>query len=394
MARLATLGLLTLGLVAQLDSARADARAERPARPTRVPAWLTPELSQWSEVWGTPARGRRQIVYTGLLTFGLEANLDAAVGVRGLSVGCTGLWLQGDDLSASAVGDAGVTSNIAGVSTVRLFRAWLEQRLHGNVVVIRAGVLSIDDDFLVVDSADLFTHSGFGTAQTLALNLPSPIYPLGALGVRLALQPSPAWWVRMGVYDGSAGNPTVHRYASELVTGVEAGLTFLGEVGHGSAGSDTHLFAGAFFQAGKVLESSTRGLWGSYLMAETVLARVGGSELSGFAHASTAWPASRAVAAGYLDAGLSLGGALWRRPGDALGLAYGSTLFGRRYVGRRRALGHIATASEDVLEFTYRAALHPRLALQPVLQWIRDAHYTGRNSLVLGLRLALTLGGS
>lgn len=385
------LGLLTI-LLAQPNKVRADARTDRSGLQRPVSKWLVPELSQWSEGWSNVAGGgRRQVVYTGLLVFGFQVDLGPSLGARGLSVGFTGLWLQGEDLSANAVGDAGVTSNIAGVSTVRLFRAWVEQRMLRDVVRLRAGVLALDDDFLVVDAADLFVHSGFGTAQTLALNVPSPIYPLGGLGLRLALQPTPHWTVRMGVYDGSAGDPTVHRYTSDLGASINTGLTFLTQAGYESTAVGTDLSVGAFFQAGEAPRGGARGLWGGYVMGEQVLTQLGASELTAFAHASAAWPAPRTVAVAYVDVGLVLDGALWRRTGDTLGLAYGSTIFGQSYVNEQRELRRMVTDSEDAFEMTYRATLVAGIALQPVLQWIRNAHYAHRDSLVLGLRLTLLL---
>src|SRR5262245_43889080 len=56
--------------------------------------------TEQAEAWGNTRGGLEQgIVYTGLLNFGLNLDLEKAVGWRGASVTTTWLWLSGPDAS-------------------------------------------------------------------------------------------------------------------------------------------------------------------------------------------------------------------------------------------------------------------------------------------------------
>lgn len=382
-----------------------DAR-HRPARPPLLKATereilghqhaVRPILSQQSEVWDNPYGGRRQrAVYTGVATFGFVLDLDALGWSKGTSVSARGLWIQGRNISPFAVGDAGIVSNIAGVATVRLYKWWFRQKFLGDTVDLKLGQISLDADFMYLDSAQLFINSGFGTLQTEALNIRTAIYPLGALGARLKLKPADSWTIMFGAYDGDAGTEEQHRHSSDLALSAKQGITSIAEISWENevAGRKTRVSIGGYYDTGRLRDYEhgglRNGLTSPYIMLESVLARIGGGKLTASAHGAFALPAARAFAIGYADAALVLGGAGWNRPNDDLGLGLASTHFGKPYVDEARRGGDAVTRVERVVELTYRAMLLSWLSLQPSAQWVFQPHYSGKDSLALGLRLTV-----
>ena len=81
-----------------------------------------------AEVWGNTTGGLKQgAVYTGLLDFGAELDLEKLIGWKGASVSTTWLWLSGRDASEDLVGNFLTISNIAGFNTLRMLELWFQQ---------------------------------------------------------------------------------------------------------------------------------------------------------------------------------------------------------------------------------------------------------------------------
>lgn len=359
-----------------------------------LPAGYEPIFVHQLEGWANAAGGRRQAAtLTGLLAFGAAIDTEAANGWRGGLLHVTGLGLYGGNISG-AVGDAGIASNIAGVSTVRLFRAWCGQRWLDGDVDIKAGIVALDDDFMVLPSAQLFLNSGFGTAQTEALDTPAPIYPLGSLGARMLLRPHREWTLALGAYDGDAGDPNEHRHVSGLALTSEGGAILLAEVlWRGEPGGRAlTLGFGGFAHTGLVADGGMpprqRGLGSAYLMLEHELGRLGDSTLVAFSHGAVALPGDRAVAIAYGDAGFVLTGGLWSMPYDRFGIGWAWTAFGAEATGVRRQMAtERVSSAESVLEVTYGAAIRSWVALQPAVQWHRAPRLSARDALVLAMRV-------
>lgn len=402
--------LLTVALTAGHDVVASDHPTEGASEPPPdeamvplrqrigLPPAFEPIFMHQLEGWANAAGGRRRdATLTGLLAFGAEVDSEAAGWWPGGRFHVTGLGLYGGNITG-AVGDAGVASNIAGVSTVRLFRAWYQQRWLDGDVDVKAGIVALDDDFMVLPSAQLFLYSGFGTAQTEALDTPAPIYPLGSLGARIALRPHHAWTLSLGAYDGDAGDPTEHRHVSELAPTSDGGAILLAETLWQTApgGRALTLGLGGFAHTGRVADGGSpprrRGLGSAYLMLERELGRLGASTLVAFSHVAVALPDDRAVAIAYGDAGFVLDGGLWSLPHDRFGIGWAWTAFGDEPTqAQRQATTERVSTAESVLEITYEAAFRSWLALQPAMQWHRTPRLSARDALVLALRVTSTL---
>jgi porin len=95
--------------------------------------------------------------------------------------------------------------------------------------------------------------------------------------------------------------------------------------------------------------------------------------------------------AGYLGGGLTLGAPLAERPEDQVGLAVAAALNGSRYRDLQAASG-VPARDEVAVEATYLAQLTPWFAAQADIQYVihPGGLQSGRDALVLGLRLAMT----
>ncbi len=163
-----------------------------------------------AEVFGNPVGGYRQgTVEDGLLAAGLDVDFGKLAGWPGLKFHVLAYVPDGASGTDKYTRDLNRFSNIDAFDTVSLFELWLEQSLFNNVVNLRVGQLAADAEFTVTQGGVLFLNSAFGAVPVLSLNVPAPVYPQAAPGVRLRLNsPDAHFYFQAGVY---AGNPDADR---------------------------------------------------------------------------------------------------------------------------------------------------------------------------------------
>lgn len=162
-------------------------------------------LTYASDVFGVASGGlRRGVFYNGLLDTGLDADLGMAFGWEGTRFHVNALHPHGPNGSARYVGDLGTVSNIEAYDSFRLYEAWLQQELGDGRFSLRAGQITFDSEFAVLDAyGGLFIQSGFGAPEALAANLPVPIYPYAAPGARFRVTPTDRFSIQAAVFDGN-----------------------------------------------------------------------------------------------------------------------------------------------------------------------------------------------
>ncbi len=162
------------------------------------------------EVFGNPLGGYRQgAVYDGLLTTGLDVDFEKLAGWKGLNFHILAYDPHGTSGTDKYVHDFNRFSSIDAFDSIRLFETWLQASFFSNVVNVRAGQVAVDAEFATTQGGALFVHSNYGDPPALAQNIPSPLYPQAAPGVRLRLNtPDSRFYFQTGVY---AGNPNADR---------------------------------------------------------------------------------------------------------------------------------------------------------------------------------------
>ncbi len=386
------------------------------------------------EVWGNTTGGLKQgTVYTGLLDFGVEIDLEKAIGWTGASVSTTWLWLSGRDASEDLTGNFLTVSNIAGFNTLRMFDLWFQQNLFDDKLSIRVGQLAADAEFIGSDYASLFINGTFGWPAFAYMNLPEggPGYPMATLGARIALNPVEWFTFQSAVFQGNVFAQDVNRHGFRWRLNAETGYTFLNEIQirwnqrDEETGLAGQFKAGAWAQTGQfadaLAESTASGNFGFYGIIDQLLFREPGAESAPAAGLSKdgktvvtkdfkvpvvleksdqglGWfsrvaftKTDRNFINFYFDTGLTYKGLIPTRDEDSLGLAFA---YAQLSNGARSAVaeeGAVPMGAEMVLELTYQAQLTPWLSVQPDLQYIINPGGTSstENALVIGGRAAI-----
>jgi porin len=390
--------------------------------------------SYQAEGWGNTTGGLEQrAVYTGLLKFGLNLDLQKAIGWHGASMGTTWLWLSGHDASADLVGNFLTISNIAGFNTLRNFELWFQQNLLDDKISLRLGQLAADSEFVISDYGSTFINGTFGWPAFMYTNLPEggPGYPMGTLGIRLAVNAWDWFTFQTAVFQGNVHAQNVNNHGFRWRLDSENGFFFLNEAqfrwNHrdSETGLPGQFKGGAWFHTAKFAESdgdsSVRG--GFYFILDQMLYRepakmaenTGAERQSGKSTLGKSdgtsgsaaeqkseqglgcfgriafEPQDRNFIGFYFDTGLAYKGVIPTRGDDTLGVAFA---YARLTSGARDAAieeGSVGVGSEMVLESTYQAQITKWLSIHPNVQFIIHPGGTQDldNALVVGGRVSI-----
>jgi porin len=382
------------------------------------------------EVWGNTTGGVKSgAVYTGLLDFGVNLDLEKAVGWKGASMSTTWLWLSGRDASEDLVGNFLTISNIAGFNTLRMLELWFQQNLLDNRISLRLGQITADSEFIISDYGGLFINGTFGWPAFTYMNLPGggPGYPMGTLGARLALHPVDWFTFQSAVFQGNVYDQNVNRHGFRWRLDGENGFLFLNEaqVRWNHRDEETGLpgqgKVGFWAQTGQLADvlapSTTSGNYGWYFIVDQMIYREPGAELPppggksqdaksfkepvkleksdqglGWFGRLSFTKEDRNFLNFYFDTGFTYKGLIPGRDNDTVGLAFAYAQLGN---SARNALieeGSVGVGAEMVLEATYQAQITPWLLIQPDLQYIINPGGSRDfgNAFVIGARAAIT----
>jgi porin len=395
-------------------------------------------ITYTSDLQGNVVGGiRRGAVYDGLLEPEVDIDLGKAIGWQGASARVSMLQISGPSASAWYVGNLLNVSSINGRPATRLYNAWLQQNAFNDVLSVRVGLMNVDAEFFISQTASLFVSSTFGWPGILAVDLPGggPAYPLSAPMVRVKVQPTPDLSVMAAVF---SGDPTGGNGSNSLSTLQPAGTTVsfnggvfaMAEAQYAiNQGKDAKGIP-ATFKLGGWYHSSSRfadqrfdnmglsladplsdgvpfnhqGDWGLYGIADATLYQSGsGAALSAFARVAGT-PDDQNIISFYADAGLTYKGLIPGRDGDSVGIAAAYARIGNRARSLDldfQGFGLVFTplrSQEAILELTYQAQVTGWWSLQPDLQAVfnpggRVANANGTvrpNALVIGLRSQVT----
>jgi len=135
---------------------------------------------------------------------------------------------HGGEPTAHLVGDFQGVSNIEAGNLTWLYEFWYRQRF-GNLSVT-VGLQDLNVNFAADECAAGFTNSSFGIHSSIADNIPSPIFPLTALGVNLNWDISPSMVLKMAVFDGTPDDLENNPYNIHWQLSREQGVLTVGEL--------------------------------------------------------------------------------------------------------------------------------------------------------------------
>ena len=369
--------------------------------------------SYTAEVFGNPRGGEKNgAVFNGLVKLTLDVNLEKAAGWPDATFRMSGLYPHGTSGSGRYVGDASLYSNIDAPDFYRLVDFWIEQKLLEGKVGVKVGQMKIDDEFGVMDSAAFLINSSFGLPSAPISPMTLPVYPVGALGIRLRVEPLHGLYVMGGIYDGnpSSGdfeNPATNhvmgnasRHGTDWALRDSEGTLYIGEVGYERTGGEypgairlgmmrhTADFLDVGYSAGVRNTKMHSHSSSSYFVIDQMLwqkAKDSKEGLSVFLRGAMA-PEATSYMSNATQVGLVYTGVLQKE--DKVGLAYARNKFSPDQIDEASGL---SKGRETITELSYQVPVTSYLKVQPDFQYISQPGGTAKNNgaWVLGLRAIL-----
>lgn len=333
----------------------------------------------------------RGAAYLGKLALLVDGDLQRLAGIRNSSVHMSIIDIHGVGLSGRYLGNIATVSGIEAEPAIRLNQLWVETGL-GGAARLRAGKFAAAPTFMTSDTAAFFINSTFGWPAIAASDLPQggPSWPLSAPGVMLTAGGPSGLRLAAAVFAGTpSGSDSVDPQRSDG-HGFKAFRSKGAPLLFGELGLDRGPFVlkvggwrhtGSFARTDHRASAPVQGNWSIYAIADwTANPNASVRKTSLFARVATA-PGDRNPVFFYVDAGAVVKAPFAGRPNDAVGLGWSLIGLARAPLTRRRP------AAEQVIEFSYSAAVTARISLQPNVQFvIEPANGNRRSALVTGLR--------
>jgi porin len=332
---------------------------------------------------------------------------EALLGWTGGSVFVYVLATGGGSITELA-GDLQGVSNIEAPAAWRVYEAWVEQRLFGNRLSVRAGLYDVNSEFYVAESAAMFVNSaqGIGPDFSQSGHAGPSIFPASALGLRLAADVAEGLTWRTVVSNGMPGDPD-EPWLTRIRLSSEDGLLVTSELAHRQGETDfdqrtyqkialgAWVYTGAFpgvradsTSGRERLHQGNRGVYGLVERAIFHEPRAAGQGLTVFGRIGLADPNVNQLRLAW-GGGAVYTGLIPGRDEDQLGLAVAAAQNGTQFIEAEKADGRPCARSEIAFEFTYAASPVPWLTVQPDLQYIvrPGASPDLANAFVAGVRL-------
>lgn len=358
--------------------------------------------------------------YQGALLSTLGLRSEELLGYHGGNLYLSTIWLNGsENFSNEHIGDLNKVNLTDFTNMYRLWEFWYSQKLLSDKLTIKAGIMSVDRDFIVPEYYNSLASINFLNQTffypTLAFNLydipgfPTgrhslPSTPYGAAGLFARFAPSDRSYVQAAVYDG---NPDDSEHGANVRLSGDEGALFYAESGvrwdvrastadlPGSlkAGGFYHtdefydVYEGASFAIANAVGASpaaphkVSGNYGGYLLAEQYLWLESGKSdpamqggLAFFRLAAA--PEDRNLTEFGVDGGLVFKGLVADRDWDTLsfGMSYLKISDDIRDAVRdaNTAYGTIFKLPdyEGLLELSYKAQMTAWWTVQPSVQWV------------------------
>ena len=396
-------------------------------RPRLAKSGVTFSGGYIGEVIGNTTSGLRTgAEYAALLQFGAEFDAEKLIHWPDATLHIAAIYPHGGSVAAKYSGDLGNVSNVEAYDSLRLYEAWLEQKLLHNHVALRVGFMAADSEFAVTDSSTPFINSDFGAPAAMTLNFPISSYPYSALGIRLRIEPTDTCYLQVAAYDGNpapgtnadptpgaAASNEYNKHGTQFALRGDEGAMFFAEIGwhtpkpacgEKNAPLASSLKLGATYHTDSFadIRDTTLGLphprshhgdTAIYFIAEREIWREPGTAADGLtAFLRTVFaPADRNFSNASAETGLAYRGIFQSDARDTLALGLAWLEVSPRVAAAQRTIGTRTQDYEAVIELTYQRALTPWCSIQPDIQYI--LHPGGStahdNALVIGLRTTI-----
>jgi porin len=294
-------------------------------------------------------------------------------------------------------------SNIAGFNTLRMDELWFQQNLLDERISVRLGQIRADSEFVISESGLLFLNATLGFPAFMYTNLPDggPVYPMGTLGIRLALTPVQWFAFQTAIFEGNKFPQNLNRHGFRDRLNQKFGYFWINEAklvwfgSEDSSGLPGTFKVGAWFHTAKFANPNDGelldGNYGFYFIVDQMLYRHTDHGLNWFARVGFE-PKDQNFIGFYFDTGLTYKGLIPSRDDDTICIAFVYAQLTRSAQHAFRGAGSTAAGAEMALEFTYQAQVTKWLTVQPDIQFIVNPGGTQdlNNALIIGARAVIT----
>ncbi|WP_380878648.1 porin [Sphingomonas sp. DBB INV C78] len=380
-------GVASLALVASPVSAETIEDEKDP---------FTVDLTYTTDLMGSVSGGiNKNFYWLDNLDVVGNADLDALVGWQGATAHLHILNNLGGMPNNGAGTLQGVDNIEVGSQRLRIFEAWVEQRL-GEAVSLRMGLYDLNSEFYVADTAGLLIAPAFGIGSEIAATGPNgpSIFPSTAIAARIDVKLGEAGYARAAILNataGTIGDPSGVNLSFDdgaLLIG-EAGIQGRGRIGIGvwgytlkqddirdvlPDGSPAQRKARGAYALGEMPLNDAKGVHATALFARAGLSDGETTPFKG------GWQAG--VLVSHLFAG---------RPDSSVSFGANQGYLSKGYRRNLADEGVRTASAETALEITFSDKLADWLRVQPDLQWVfnpsgdKDRH----DVVIVGLRTEL-----
>lgn len=324
---------------------------------------------------------KKETTYLGLANLKAGVNTQAAGWWKGGEFRINAANTHGGTPSESFVGDFQGVSNIEAGNLTFMYELWYRQTIGNFSFTI--GLQDLNANFAITDNGALFTNSSFGIHPSIADNIPSPIFPLTALGAMLQYNYKDKLIWQAAIFDGIPDDFENNPYNTNWNLSGNDGYLAVTEIQvlhsliHGYDGS--YKF-GAYFHQHCDSTTKEQKNKGFYFVGDQMVHRTLNGGISLFSQVGLS-PKHENKNNYYLSLGVNIKGISQKRSKDEAGVAIAYAGFGQ---GTRR--------NETAVELTYLFSANENIRLKPDLQYI--IHPAGTetnlpNALVGSLRIEL-----
>lgn len=284
---------------------------------------------------------------------------------------------HGGEPSATFVGDFQGVSNIEAGNLTFLYELWYKQQV-GNVS-FAIGLQDLNSEFALSENGGLFTNSSFGIQSSISDNIPTPIFPLTALGVKASWDISSQNKLQLAIFDGTPDDFQTNPYNTEWKLSENDGYLAVAEYQLNKSmfkGLNGSYKFGTYYHHHKTSENNIENNGGAYLIIDQNVS----SKMAVFSQIGFS-PSKLNNHNRYFSFGVNLNDIIKNRPNDIFGFALA-------YAG----INGNSIGSETALELTYKISVCDRMYIRPDIQYVINPAGTGvklDNALVGFIRVGL-----
>lgn len=291
--------------------------------------------------------------------------------------------------SADLIGDFQTASNLEAGNITYLHELHYKQNFGKFTTII--GLHDLCSDFVSSENAAFYINSSFGVPSTISSNLPTPIFPLTAIGMQLHYNISEKITAKFAIFDGLADDFDINPHNLKWRLRKEDGYLAFSELNLSNIFKGQHSFykIGYYYHNGYNqtdgnITLSTPANYGFYLIADQqIFEKLNGRKLAAFSQFSIS-PSSLNDNWYYIGLGINYHGLIKKRNNDIIGFALAHS-------GCKNKLHK----HESAFSLTYKAEFANHFFIQPDIQYIINPSGTEtyiNHAFLINLRFGLSFG--